>query len=177
MMSQLIVAPCILIAALVLLWFQIRYIAAKFRTDEITASAMCRHGAPPHLCKPACVFHASTTMHVPPCTAGQQLAHSPWYVLRWATFIGLAMLLLSSPATGFFVKRLTGLRKRMLVETDTRVKLMNQLLTGIRVLKLYAWEAAQEAAVSISTHLLPHSCIVSSHARSTCQMMALSRAG
>lgn len=28
-----------------------------------------------------------------------------------------------------------------------RVKLMNQLLVGIRVLKMYAWEAAQEAAV------------------------------
>ncbi len=27
MMSQLIVAPCILIAALILLWFQIRYVA------------------------------------------------------------------------------------------------------------------------------------------------------
>ena len=58
------------------------------------------------------------------------------------------MLLLSSPATGLFVKRLTGLRRRMLLETDSRVKLMNQLLVGIRVLKLYAWEAAQEAAVS-----------------------------
>lgn len=59
------------------------------------------------------------------------------------------MLLLCSPATGFFVKKLTGLRRRMLLETDSRVKLMNQLLTGIRVLKLYAWEAAQEAAVCL----------------------------
>lgn len=71
---------------------------------------------------------------------------------RWATFIGLAMLMLSSPATGLFVKRLTGLRRRMLLETDSRVKLMNQLLVGIRVLKLYAWEAAQEAAVSSVTN-------------------------
>lgn len=64
------------------------------------------------------------------------------------------MLLLSSPATGLFVKRLTGLRRRMLLETDSRVKLMNQLLVGIRVLKLYAWEAAQEAAVSaLQLHL------------------------
>ena len=54
----------------------------------------------------------------------------------------------ASPATGFFVKRLTHLRKQMLKETDKRVKLMNQLLTGIRVVKLYAWEAAQEALVS-----------------------------
>lgn len=88
--TQLFIAPCILIAALILLWFQI----------------------------------------------------------SWATFIGLAMLLMTSPATGFFVKRLTHLRKEMLKQTDQRVKLMNQMLTGIRVIKLYAWEAAQEALVS-----------------------------
>jgi len=70
-----------------------------------------------------------------------------WFQIKWATFIGLAMLLLTSPATGFFVKRLTHLRKMMLKETDQRVKLMNQLLAGIRVLKLYAWESAQEAMV------------------------------
>lgn len=38
-------------------------------------------------------------------------------------------------------------RRKMLKETDTRVKLTNQLLSGIRVLKIYAWEAAQEAAI------------------------------
>jgi hypothetical protein len=36
----------------------------------------------------------------------------------------------------------------MLKHTDQRVKLMNQMLVGIRVLKMYAWEAAQEAMVS-----------------------------
>jgi ABC transporter transmembrane region len=66
---------------------------------------------------------------------------------RWATFIGLAILLLTTPMSGFFVKRLTTLRRKMLKETDSRVKLMNQLLVGIRVLKLYAWESAQEAMV------------------------------
>ena len=38
-------------------------------------------------------------------------------------------------------------RREMLQHTDRRVRLTNQLLTGIRVLKLYGWEAAQEAAV------------------------------
>ena len=38
-------------------------------------------------------------------------------------------------------------RRKMLKETDTRVKLTNQLLSGIRVLKIYAWEAAQEAQI------------------------------
>ena len=50
--------------------------------------------------------------------------------------------------TGIFMKKIIGYRREMLKYTDQRVKLMNQLLVGIRVLKMYAWEAAQEAAVS-----------------------------
>lgn len=33
-------------------------------------------------------------------------------------------------------------RRKMLQYTDSRVKLMNQLLVGIRVLKMYAWEVS-----------------------------------
>lgn len=70
-----------------------------------------------------------------------------WFQIEWATFIGLGILLISTPATSIFVKKLTKYRRQMLVHTDQRVKLMNQLLVGIRVLKIYAWEAAQEAAI------------------------------
>jgi hypothetical protein len=70
-----------------------------------------------------------------------------WFQIRWATFIGLGILLVSTPATTIFLKKITGYRREMLRHTDARVKLMNQLLVGIRVLKMYAWEAAQEAAV------------------------------
>lgn len=70
-----------------------------------------------------------------------------WFQIRWATFIGLGILLISTPATTIFLKKITGFRREMLKHTDQRVKLMNQLLVGIRVLKMYAWEAAQEAAV------------------------------
>jgi ABC-type multidrug transport system fused ATPase/permease subunit len=70
-----------------------------------------------------------------------------WFQIKWATFIGLAILMLSTPATAFFLKKFTGFRREMLKYTDQRVKLMNQLLVGIRVLKMYAWESAQEAAL------------------------------
>jgi ATP-binding cassette subfamily C (CFTR/MRP) protein 1 len=70
-----------------------------------------------------------------------------WFQIRWATFIGLGILLISTPATTIFLKKITGFRREMLKHTDQRVKLMNQLLVGIRVLKMYAWESAQEAAV------------------------------
>ena len=49
---------------------------------------------------------------------------------------------MSAPASGIFVGKIIALRRGMLKYTDNRVKLMNQLLAGIRVLKIYAWEAA-----------------------------------
>ncbi|KAL6776048.1 hypothetical protein ACKKBG_A19595 [Auxenochlorella protothecoides x Auxenochlorella symbiontica] len=70
-----------------------------------------------------------------------------WFQISWTTFIGLAILLVSTPLTGIFVAKLSAYRREMLKYTDKRVKLMNQLLVGIRVLKMYAWEAAQEAAI------------------------------
>ena len=86
-----------------------------------------------------------------------QLVSAPLFILvalillynqiRWATFIGFAVLALSSPLSTRFVKIISRRRREMLQHTDRRVRLTNQLLTGIRVLKLYGWEAAQEAAV------------------------------
>ncbi len=156
MMAQLVVAPCILIAALVLLWFQIRWVLPPLHCSQGSCFVCCccliagfsycivcilRADAKP---EPLRRLHSFLSEEARSCVRWRGVV---WRPSRWATFIGLAMLVLCSPATGFFVKRLTGLRRRMLLETDSRVKLMNQLLTGIRVLKLYAWEAAQEAAV------------------------------
>ena len=59
----------------------------------------------------------------------------------------MAILMASTPASAIFVKKIIMYRRKMLKETDSRVKLTNQLLSGIRVLKIYAWEAAQEAQI------------------------------
>lgn len=59
----------------------------------------------------------------------------------------MAILIASTPSSAIFVKKIIAYRRKMLKETDSRVKLTNQLLSGIRVLKIYAWEAAQEAQV------------------------------
>ncbi|KAL3154179.1 hypothetical protein ABBQ32_013696 [Trebouxia sp. C0010 RCD-2024] len=70
-----------------------------------------------------------------------------YFQIKWATFIGMAILMASTPASAIFVKKIIMFRRKMLKETDSRVKLTNQLLSGIRVLKIYAWEAAQEAQI------------------------------
>eukprot|EP01025_Chloroclados_australasicus_P037639 TRINITY_DN3846_c0_g4_i1.p1 TRINITY_DN3846_c0_g4~~TRINITY_DN3846_c0_g4_i1.p1 ORF type:complete len:1422 (-),score=137.95 TRINITY_DN3846_c0_g4_i1:223-4488(-) len=70
-----------------------------------------------------------------------------YFQIEWATFIGLGIMLFSGPSAAFLVKNVVQLRKKMLTMTDKRVKLMNQLLQGIRVLKMYAWEDALQDKV------------------------------
>ena len=66
---------------------------------------------------------------------------------RWTTFVGLGVLVIAAPVTGIFVGIMTQQREDMLAYTDKRIVLVNQLLAGIKALKTYAWEAAQEARV------------------------------
>ena len=46
------------------------------------------------------------------------------------------------PLNGRIFLLLNQIRKLKVKVTDTRVKLMNEILAGIRVLKYYAWERA-----------------------------------
>ena len=58
---------------------------------------------------------------------------------------------MATPISFIFINKLTNLQGDMLVHTDRRIALVNQLLAGMKSLKMYAWEAAQEARVG-----LPH---------------------
>eukprot|EP00049_Salpingoeca_infusionum_P023551 m.12723 g.12723 ORF g.12723 m.12723 type:complete len:1556 (+) comp5858_c0_seq1:79-4746(+) len=57
-----------------------------------------------------------------------------------ATFYGLAVLVLMIPLNGYLAKKSRDFQKLLMKEKDSRIKLMNEVLNGIRVLKLYAWE-------------------------------------
>ena len=57
-----------------------------------------------------------------------------------STFAGLAFILLSTPLSGMLMKSLFVLRFAALRKADTRVKLTNEALAGIRMIKFYAWE-------------------------------------
>ena len=65
--------------------------------------------------------------------------------------MGLGVLIIAAPVTGIFVGIMTQQREDMLAYTDKRIVLVNQLLAGIKALKTYAWEAAQEARVRALT--------------------------
>ncbi|KAI1297750.1 hypothetical protein EDD11_006989 [Mortierella claussenii] len=60
--------------------------------------------------------------------------------LGWAIFAGLAVMLLMIPLNARLSIVMQSLEKKHMSYKDSRIKLMNELLNGIRVIKLYAWE-------------------------------------
>lgn len=60
--------------------------------------------------------------------------------LGWSMLVSMAILPLLIPLNIFVGRKLTNLNKKRDEIKDKRVKLMNEIVTGIKVLKLYAWE-------------------------------------
>lgn len=54
---------------------------------------------------------------------------------------GVCVLILAIPLNTFIARRMRTYQKTQMGNKDSRVKLMNEILNGIRVIKLYAWEA------------------------------------
>lgn len=63
-----------------------------------------------------------------------------WQILGAAVLSGLAAMILLLPINAYVVAKLRSLQMTQMKKKDDRVKMMNELLNGIKVLKLYAWE-------------------------------------
>ncbi|KAK3762198.1 hypothetical protein RRG08_057436 [Elysia crispata] len=63
-----------------------------------------------------------------------------WYRQGPAVVAALAVMILLMPVQFLFGKLFSRIRQKVAVHTDKRVKLMNEILTGMRVIKLYCWE-------------------------------------
>lgn len=70
-----------------------------------------------------------------------------WQELGPSVLAGFAILLLLFPTNGVIANISKKLHMRNMKNKDERVKLMNEILSGIRVLKLYAWEESFEEQV------------------------------
>lgn len=64
------------------------------------------------------------------------------------TFVGLALLSVSMPVQGWVIARMKRARERAWAFTDARIKAMSELLSSIKLVKLYAWETAFADRVS-----------------------------
>ena len=57
-----------------------------------------------------------------------------------ATWVGIAFMILLIPVNGVVFSKVSTMRRRVLKYSDARVKIINEILTGIRIIKYYAWE-------------------------------------
>ena len=60
--------------------------------------------------------------------------------LGWPAFVGVAILLLSIPLNVVLMTLMQKLNLKQMKFKDSRIKLMNEILGGMKVIKLYAWE-------------------------------------
>ncbi|XP_041353920.1 multidrug resistance-associated protein 1-like isoform X2 [Gigantopelta aegis] len=64
-----------------------------------------------------------------------------------AMFAGLALLLILFPINGVTMAFLGKYQEQLMAVKDTRIKLVNEVLSGIKILKLYAWEPSFEQKI------------------------------
>ncbi|OAQ30743.1 ATP-binding cassette transporter 1 [Linnemannia elongata AG-77] len=60
--------------------------------------------------------------------------------MSWAIFAGVAIMILTIPLNARLSVFMKNFQQQQMKNKDTRIKLMNEILNGIRVIKLYAWE-------------------------------------
>ncbi|XP_069695544.1 multidrug resistance-associated protein 1 isoform X5 [Periplaneta americana] len=70
-----------------------------------------------------------------------------WDTLGPSVLAGLAVMIILIPVNGVVANRVKTLQIRQMKSKDERVKLMNEVLSGIKVLKLYAWEPSFEQQI------------------------------
>lgn len=68
-------------------------------------------------------------------------------VLGVSAFAGLAALIVLVPINGFIASKLKFFQVKQMQKKDERIRTMNEILGGMKVLKLYAWEASFQAAI------------------------------
>ncbi|KAM8716483.1 hypothetical protein ACLKA7_003372 [Drosophila subpalustris] len=65
-----------------------------------------------------------------------------------ASFYGIGILLLYLPLQTYLSRLTSALRLKTALRTDRRVRMMNEIIAGIQVIKMYAWEMPFEKLVA-----------------------------
>ncbi|KAG7304444.1 hypothetical protein JYU34_011386 [Plutella xylostella] len=71
-----------------------------------------------------------------------------WQRIQWATFAALVVIFVQTVAIQAYLSNRQGvLRGKIARRTDERVKVMSELVNGVQVIKMYAWERPFEKLV------------------------------
>lgn len=71
-----------------------------------------------------------------------------FHFLGVAAWAGLAVLVAVVPLTRYLVKRFTSLDGEIMYQRDQRVSLVSQIVSGIRIVKFFAWEGKMQGEVA-----------------------------
>ncbi|KAJ2775506.1 hypothetical protein IWQ57_000411 [Coemansia nantahalensis] len=61
--------------------------------------------------------------------------------LGWSALAGSVVMALGAPVTTLVLRRMAANTKQMLAHRDSRMRAMSDVFSGIRIIKLYAWES------------------------------------
>lgn len=70
-----------------------------------------------------------------------------YQVIGVAAFTGLVILLCLVPLNGYVANKLRYFQAKQMVKKDVRIRVMNEVLSGMKVLKLYAWEPSFQESI------------------------------
>ncbi|CAG2114053.1 unnamed protein product [Medioppia subpectinata] len=72
-----------------------------------------------------------------------------WLHLRWACLTGMGIIVLFIPFQVLMGRMSRSIRQKTAELTDSRIRLMHEIIAGMRVIKMYAWE--QPFALLVAT--------------------------
>ncbi|KAF9313900.1 hypothetical protein BG003_004712 [Podila horticola] len=72
--------------------------------------------------------------------------------IGWSVFVGLATIFAMLPIQGVIGKLFTKAKSLKLEAMDERIRLMNEILSGIKIVKLYGWEDSFRDRVAVFRH-------------------------
>ncbi|KAJ2726275.1 hypothetical protein GGI07_000752, partial [Coemansia sp. Benny D115] len=65
-----------------------------------------------------------------------------YQTLGWSMFAGVLVMLISIPTSARLSRAMRALNKLLMGYRDRRMKIMDEVLSGIKIIKLYAWETS-----------------------------------
>lgn len=63
-----------------------------------------------------------------------------WEYLHYACLTGIVVLLLFMPFQAFMGAMFQSVRRQTASLTDNRIRIMSEIVSGMRVIKMYTWE-------------------------------------